>query len=156
MRFSNGATNNHSVRIYPALSLTQDHFSGYAPPNTGDPGSVGFSWEFLLGPYGLRNNKVYKCVVTRVSVILSNAKDLGRDSSLRYVAFRMTESRIGKFNFWQPLKLGACPSNVVRKKETSQDAPGSTIGKSAMVFLPLNLPIFRLLGQAPRFACGRQ
>jgi hypothetical protein len=37
--------------------------------------------------------------VTRVSVILSNAKDLGRDSSLRYAAFRMTGWKIGKFNF---------------------------------------------------------
>jgi hypothetical protein len=33
--------------------------------------------------------------VTRVSVILSNAKDLGRDFSLRYAAFRMTGWKIG-------------------------------------------------------------
>jgi hypothetical protein len=36
-----------------------------------------------------------------MSVILSNAKDLGRDSSLRCAAFRMTGWKIGSFgNFY--------------------------------------------------------
>jgi len=33
-----------------------------------------------------------------VSVILSNAKDLGRDSSLRYAVFRMTEYKMENLN----------------------------------------------------------
>ena len=46
-------------------------------------------------------------------------------------------------------KLGACPSNVAHKKSTSQNAPGSTIGSLAMVFLPPKWRIFGLLGHAP-------
>ena len=57
------------------------------------------SISLLAYPMCLTNNKVNKCIITRVSVILSNAKDLGRDSSLRYAAFRMTAYAIEKFIF---------------------------------------------------------
>ncbi len=49
----------------------------------------------------------------------------------------------------ESLRLGACPSNVSRQKPTSQNAPGSTIGGSGMIFLPTKSPIFGLPGHTP-------
>jgi len=45
--------------------------------------------------------------------------------------------------------LGACPSNVSPQKPISQNAPGSTIGGSGMVFLPPKSLILGLLGHTP-------
>jgi hypothetical protein len=78
---------------------------------------------------------------------------LGKQKALSTVP----TARAGFYRNLFPRTPATCPGNPMPEKKSSQEAPGSTIGKSAGVYYPLESLVRTLLGHARTSSrlCGK-